>query len=173
MNEANGAALQRLLDKQAITEVLHRYARGVDRCDRAVLATAYWPDAIDDHVIFKGSGDEVLDAICNSIRHMRTAHRITNVLIEFDTAARARCESYVWAYHNMALEGGGREDIVFGGRYLDHFENRSGEWRIAGRRVIMDYFQRQPAATDLGVFGSLEVEGGHFPADPLYSLQPR
>src|SRR4029453_17525088 len=64
VTEANTAAMQRLLDKQAITEVLHRYARGVDRCDRSILEIAYWPDAIDDHIIFKASGDELLDNIC-------------------------------------------------------------------------------------------------------------
>ncbi|MET0660964.1 MAG: nuclear transport factor 2 family protein [Steroidobacteraceae bacterium] len=172
MTEANTAAMQRLLDKQAITEVLHRYARGVDRCDRSMLEIAYWPDAIDDHIIFKASGDELLDNICASIQNMRTAHRITNILIEFDSEAQARCESYVWAYHNMSVEDG-REDIVFGGRYLDRFEKRSGEWRIAERRVVMDYFQRQPAAQDLGVFGSLEINGGHYPSDPSYTLHKR
>ena len=62
---------------------------------------------------------------------------------------------------------------MFGGRYLDVFERRAGEWRIARRRVIMDYFQRQPASSDLGVFGSLEITGGHSPADPLYDWYRR
>jgi hypothetical protein len=98
---------------------------------------------------------------------MRTAHRITNVLIEFEDDTEAHVESYVWAYHNVAV-GNGREDVVFGGRYLDRFEKRSGEWRIAERQVVMDYFQRQPAAEDLGVFGVLPITGGHAPSDPSY-----
>jgi hypothetical protein len=63
---------------------------------------------------------------------------------------------------------GGREDVIFGGRYLDRFEKRDEEWRIAQRRVLMDYFQHQPAARDLGAFGALPVTGGHYPSDPLY-----
>jgi hypothetical protein len=159
--------IQRLLDKQAITEVLHRYSRGVDRCDRSILATVYWPDAQDDHILFRGSGDALLDYLVGAVQGMHTAHRISNILIDFEVADRARVESYVWAYHNVPVENG-REDVVFGGRYLDVFERRAGEWRIARRRLIMDYFQRQPAASDLGVFGSLEVTGGHHPGDPLY-----
>jgi hypothetical protein len=173
VNETNVAALQGLLDKQAITEVLHRYSRGVDRCDRAVLATVYWPDAVDDHMMFQGSGEALLDYLCEAIREMRTAHRISNILIELDSATHARCESYAWAYHNMVVESGRREDVVFGGRYLDRFEKRNGEWRIAHRKLVMDYFQRQPASEDLGVFGALEITGSHAPVDPLYALRPR
>jgi SnoaL-like protein len=165
-------AIQRLLDKQAITEVLHRYSRGVDRRDRALLATVYWPDARDDHILFAGGGDALLDYLVAAVEGMHTAHRITNVLIDFDATDAARVESYVWAYHSVPVAGG-REDVVFGGRYLDVFERRAGEWRIAGRRLIMDYFQRQPAASDLGVFGALQITGTHFPADPLYDWYGR
>jgi hypothetical protein len=161
--------IQGLLDKQAITEVLYRYARGVDRCDRAVLATVYWPDAEDDHMVFKGSGDALLEYLSTAVRQMRTQHRLANILIEFDGPTRARSESYVVAYHNMAAPSG-REEVVFGGRYLDRFEKRGGEWRISYRKLVMDFFQNQPAATDLGVFGSLPITGGHYPADPLYEI---
>jgi hypothetical protein len=163
--------VQRLLDKQAIIEVLYRYARGVDRSDRSVLETVYWPDAMDDHIVFRGSGDALLDYLASAVSAMRTAHRISNVLIEFETTAIAHCESYVWAYHNMPVDAA-REDVVFGGRYLDRFEKRGPEWRIAHRQLVMDYFQRQRAAEDLGVFGSLEVTGGDYPDDPLYRFIP-
>ena len=46
----------------------------------------------------------------------------------------------------------------------------AGEWRIADRKLVMDFFQRQPAAVDLGLFGSLPITGGHYPADPLYEM---
>ncbi len=111
-------AVQRLLDKQSITEVLYRYSRGVDRCDRAILATVYWPDAEDDHILFQGGGDALLDYLVGAVQGMHTAHRVSNILIEFDGADRAHVESYVWAYHNVPVASG-REDVVFGGRYLD------------------------------------------------------
>ncbi len=164
----NNGDIQQLLDKQAITEVLYRYSRGVDRCDRAVLATVYWPDAVDDHMVFHGSGEALLDYLSTAVQDMHTQHRLANILIDFESSTLAHAESYVTAFHNMAVEGGGREDVIFGGRYLDRFERRGGEWRIAHRKLVMDYFQRQPAAADLGVFGSLPVTGGHYPADPLY-----
>jgi hypothetical protein len=39
--------LQTLLDRQAIHDVLMRYSRGLDRHDRKVLESVYWPDAVD------------------------------------------------------------------------------------------------------------------------------
>ena len=46
--------LQTLLDRQAIHDVLMRYSRGLDRHDRKVLESVYWPDAVDDHITYRG-----------------------------------------------------------------------------------------------------------------------
>jgi SnoaL-like domain len=173
MGAPSGQALRQLLDKQEITEVLYYYARGVDRSDREALGRVYWPDADDDHIVFRGAGEALIDYLHTAVRGMRTAHRVTNVLIEFDGATSARVESYVWAYHNMVVDVGIREDVIFGGRYLDRFEQRQNQWRVASRRLVMDYFQHFPAATRLGVFGSLDVNGARYPDDPLYNYALR
>ena len=41
--------LQRLLDKQAIDEVLQRYCRTLDWLDEPGQASCYWPDADIDY----------------------------------------------------------------------------------------------------------------------------
>jgi hypothetical protein len=46
--------LQMLLDRQTIHDVLMRYSRGLDRHDRKVLESIYWPDALDDHITYRG-----------------------------------------------------------------------------------------------------------------------
>ena len=43
------AALQSLLDREAIRDCLLRYCRGIDRCDEEALRSAYWEDATDCH----------------------------------------------------------------------------------------------------------------------------
>jgi hypothetical protein len=73
-------------------------------------------------------------------------------LIEVDGDV-ARSESYLVAYHRV--EHDGREfDSLLGARYVDRFERRSGEWRIAQRSVIVDWerfdeVQDPPAGLDL------------------------
>ena len=37
---------------------------------------------------------------------------------------------------------------MYGGRYLDTFEKRDGEWRIASRRYIMDWTMAMPDQPD-------------------------
>ena len=46
---SDGAQIKHLIDRQAILDCLTRYCRGMDRFDRALVLSAYHPDAIDDH----------------------------------------------------------------------------------------------------------------------------
>jgi hypothetical protein len=36
---------------------------------------------------------------------------------------------------------------LVGGRYIDRFEERNGEWRILARVVTMEWSEHRPAAT--------------------------
>ncbi|MHC3127370.1 hypothetical protein OB03_08775, partial [Brevundimonas sp. GN22] len=50
--------IQALLDKQAITEVIHQYLRGADRADAELIGQCYHPDAWEDHGgIYDGPAD--------------------------------------------------------------------------------------------------------------------
>src|SRR5437870_7614815 len=50
--------LQELLDRQAIADCVYRYARGLDRHDEEIYASAYHDDAIDHHGDFLGRRDK-------------------------------------------------------------------------------------------------------------------
>jgi hypothetical protein len=50
----NETAMQELLDKQAIYEVVLRYCRAVDRMDMDLLLSCYHEDGIDHHTGFSG-----------------------------------------------------------------------------------------------------------------------
>lgn len=129
--------LAELLDRQRITEVLHRYCRAVDRLDHELLLSTYHPDAVDDHGSFVGTA---ADFAVRTVRRMAeayeaTQHRLGNVTIDLrgDTAW---VESYVVATHVLA----GNAIEHAGARYVDRFERRDGEWRIATRVVVVDWY---------------------------------
>jgi uncharacterized protein (TIGR02246 family) len=129
-------ALQALLDKQAIREVVMRYCRGVDRCDPELVGSAYWPDGTDDHPgdqHFTGAtiGEEMVQSMREHM--LSTNHQITTQTIELD-GDRAAAESYSLGNHVMA-DGRRLRTLV---RYLDQFERRGGEWRISHRLCIND-----------------------------------
>jgi hypothetical protein len=162
--------LQSLLDRQAIADVLHYYCRGVDRHDRAALDRVYWPDAFDDHIHVKLPGPAYVEHVLRSTARMRTAHLITNILIEFDNPSSARCESYFIGEHEMVEEGGDLVFLLLSGRYIDRFEKRGPDWRILERTLVFDFQQTLPAGGWDGPFVSrINRRGAHFPDDPLYT----
>jgi hypothetical protein len=60
IDEKTERALQVLLDKQEIHEVLMRYCRGIDRCDAELLRSVYHADAVDDHGQLNGKAADFI-----------------------------------------------------------------------------------------------------------------
>ena len=165
------AALRELLDKQAITEVLHRFSRAVDREDLALMETVFHDDATDDHGTFSGTATEFIEYVRKGWASgilMGSNHLVTNVLIELDGDV-AHVESYVLAHHTWQ----GRHVVIddfLGARYVDRFERRSGEWRIKTRRVVWDWGRSEPATEDSWIH---RLKGNYTfgvrgPGDPSY-----
>jgi hypothetical protein len=133
MDEARELAW--LVDERAIRVVLLRYCRGVDRMDRALVRSCYHDDAIDDHGTFRGTADEYVEWAFRLLsRYRTTMHFVGNMLIEPDEADgdRAFAETYGIAMHRSD-DPDPRRNLRIGFRYIDRFERRAGEWRIAQR----------------------------------------
>ena len=77
-------------------------------------------------------------------------HALSNISIDLQGDV-AFTESYVTASHLIRPERGGGL-FWFAGRYVDRFEKRSGEWRIAHRKLLRSWEKVEPArAPDGGV----------------------
>ena len=157
-------------DREAIRDCLFRYSRAIDRCDMPLLATAYWPGAIDRHSGFTGTIEEFIawaEPRLRAIPH--SVHMLGNILIRVD-GDQARVETYFWSV-NVLAEGDVREALV-SGRYLDRFERRDDEWRIAERLVVHDWFRESADTGDWskGPFGWADLELGRAaPDDSSYT----
>jgi hypothetical protein len=129
--------IQYLIDRQEIQDCVYRYTRGLDRHDDEILASTFHPDAIDNHGSWVGQRDEFVrwaNYQCHShlSGHM---HHITSHTCSID-GETADSETYVIFVHRYK---DGKTVHVAGGRYLDQFEKRDGEWRISVRRLVVDY----------------------------------
>lgn len=133
-------AIEDVIAKQAITEVLYRYCRGLDRMDRELADTVWHPGGTGDYgVIFKGTGEEFLDWVWPVHAAMRRhSHQITNILIEVD-GDHAVSEAYVTVALRNEVESGRVVDIIGRGRYLDRWSRRDGRWAIDHRRFVDDF----------------------------------
>ena len=140
--------VQRLVDEAAIQRVLAQYCRGVDRGDEALIRDVYWPDATDDHGVYKGSGPAFAKYVVKALnKHaLATQHAMQQATIELhDTTAFV--ESYVLARHKARRDDGLILETV-GARYVDRFEKRAGEWRIAHRQVVVDWSKVEPIVAE-------------------------
>jgi SnoaL-like protein len=159
---ASSQELQRFVDREAIRECLACLARGEDRRNAELITAAYWPDSITDYGVFKGNFDEYLAWVVPGAEAItNTQHVLGQSFIDLkgDTA---RVETQVISYHRVDM-GAGEQDTCIGGRYLDGFEKRDGEWRIASRMMLYDWYQHWGAAIDWskGVMG-LPFSAEHF-----------
>ena len=137
--------VENMLDHEHIRCCIARLARGEDRRDAALISASYWPDSVTDYGVFAGPFDEYLawvvpgaDAITNTQHHIGQSH----IELGDDTA---KVETQVISYHRIDYAAGtaisDEHDTVIGGRYLDIFEKRDGDWRIASRKMLYDWYQ--------------------------------
>lgn len=128
-----------MTDQEQIRDVLARYCRGVDRADSELLRSVYHPGATDDHGLFVGPAETFVDQVLPELTKTwsMTMHTLGQSLIELD-GDQAAVETYFVAYHRRPADGASWLD-TFGGRYVDRFERRAGEWRIAHRTVVHEW----------------------------------
>jgi hypothetical protein len=140
------AALQDLLDRAAIGEVLARYCRAADRCDEELLRSCYHPDATDQHGRFAGTAADFAGWVTGVQRtaSIVTQHAVSNVVIEL-AGDTAWVESAFQATHVRPPAEGFDEPFLdsFWGRYVDRFSRREGRWAIASREVVHDWSERR------------------------------
>jgi SnoaL-like domain len=134
-------AIQNLIDREAIRCVIHRLARAVDRRDRAQLESCYHPDAMEDHGALVGTAARFCELASTPPGiYERMHHNVGTIHIELDGDV-ARSEAYVCASGRLierAADGAVRTRSIYA-RYVDRFERRQGEWRIAQRIVVKDW----------------------------------
>lgn len=133
-------AIEELLAKQAITEVIYRYCRALDRMDRDDALTIWHPDGTADYGpgMYQGTGAGFVDWVWPAHESMLGhSHQIANILIAVDDD-RAGSESYVTATLWGEFEPGTLTTIVSRGRYVDRWSRRAGVWAIDHRRFAED-----------------------------------
>ena len=133
--------LAEMLDRDRIRACLVRLARGEDRRNGEMIKASYWPDSITDYGVFKGDFQAYYDwVIPGADAITNTQHVLGQSHIELD-GDTARVETHVVSYHRVDYGGGDEHDTCIGGRYLDVMAKRNGEWRVAERTMLYDWYQ--------------------------------
>lgn len=152
MNNASRATeqsqVQKLIDMDAIRQCLFRYARAIDRIDADLLRQVYWPEAVDNHGTYNGPVGGFIEYVIPALQKMeQTIHFFGNILIEL-RGESASSEAYFFACHRFGTDSGEPREFTLGGRYLDRFEKRTGEWRILRRDLAYDWVTENDSPAD-------------------------
>jgi uncharacterized protein (TIGR02246 family) len=123
-------------DRQDISDVLVRYATGIDRRDWPLFRTVFTPDCeLDYGVIGTWHG---VDAVTEFMQQSHaqaghTVHRLTNQAITVD-GDTAEARSYV---DGLIMAPDGQSGVNAVGFYEDHLVRTPDGWRIARRHFTV------------------------------------
>jgi len=159
-----------ILAESAIRDVHIRYCRANDRRDEDLMRSCFHSDAVIElHEpltvdAFIDMGRTVLS------QYVQTWHNTGNQLVEVD-GKTAWAEHYTTSTHRIAAGEDGLEcDFIVSGRYIDQMEQRSGEWRIAKRKMLVDFSRSDPAPA---ATVSLGGQGARDRSDASYAMRLR
>lgn len=158
-----------LADRQAISDLILNYCRGIDRLDRDGVASCFHPDATDTHGSFQGTITEFIDWAFGLLqRYDSTMHLVANHLATIRGTA-AVSETYGVAYHRSS-DPDPRRNLTVGFRYLDRVERREGgPWKIA-RRIATTEWVTAPGTGSEWPIPADSARGTRDHTDPLYAL---
>jgi len=140
-------------DRSALTDLVHRYAAGVDDRDLSAVAGLFCPDGVlvvpDDPVGSTSStvhaGRESVESALEQVRALpATMHAVVGIVLEagpdpVEASGRVACI----AHHVVARHDGTRGEtwhVV----YRDQYRRTAAGWRIASRELQVQFVERRP-----------------------------
>lgn len=144
-SKSNDDVLREVRDRQAIDEVMWRYARALDTGDAKAYAALYTVDGQFGSGPNATKGREALEKMIGGARQAPASgqpaaprpqlyHTTANHQIIFIDKDHARID----AYHITLAAGSGRENpprVAGTGRSIDELERVNGQWLIKSRNV--------------------------------------
>lgn len=149
MSSSNDA-VQALLDRAQIRDVILRYARGIDRRDWQLVAACFVPGAPADYLFVPAAPiEQVIPAIRTALtRFGSTMHTMANQVIEL-AGDHASSETYAVCYHRIDSVPT-PELFTVGMKYFDELARGADGWRIAKRTIAFDWQSTVPLASPPG-----------------------
>jgi ketosteroid isomerase-like protein len=127
------AAVSDLLDRQAITDLIHAYCYHFDRNEPEQVAALFSEDATVDYgpeapTIVGGAA--IAPTISGALERIfaATSHHVSNIQITLDDADHAHAVSYLYAWHRYV---DGSPDGELWGVYRHRFARTPDGWRIS------------------------------------------
>jgi hypothetical protein len=138
-----------LEDREAIRDILAAYAHAIDRRQWGMMARLFHPDAVFQFGLVAGDWRGFVEqarAIIDPC--LATQHQLGQTIFGFEGEAVCHTETYMTAMHTIPPgypmtaafpDKGVIYSGIVAGRYVDRFEKRGAQWRIARRTGLYDW----------------------------------
>jgi len=146
-------ALRELLERDAITRLMVRYADRIDANDPVGAAACFAPDGLGVYWGDHRGREAIAERLTGILAGFHaTSHHLTNVQIQLTGETTARAQSYVYAFHRLKDTF---QHMHYWGRWVDELTKVDGEWLFARREVV------GVGSLTPGVEGSPDDHPGH------------
>ena len=127
------SAVRELVDRQAITDLIHAYCDHFDRNEPEAVAALFTAEATVDYgpeaaTIIGAAAIATTIAVGLEQTFAATSHHVSNIRLTFDGQDCARSVTYLYAWHRYR---DGSRDGELWGRYRHRFVRTDEGWRIA------------------------------------------
>jgi hypothetical protein len=145
-------AIQELVDRAAIRDLMARYARGLDRLDLDLVASSFTTDAYVNYGTWEDTGvDNIVRRLRARVsRYDRSTHFMGDQVVRFN-GDTADVETYALIYIVYSVEGNQYQSMG-GIHYEDRMTRHGGGWQVQRRVVHHDW--RRKARVDESVPGT-------------------
>jgi ketosteroid isomerase-like protein len=137
------AAVQGLLDRQAIEDTLYKYAATIDLKDYVGLRTVFTDDVVAQYA----GAPEIhgADTLVSWIQEMSQTQGFQHHLINVYEAEIHGDEARTYTYHTSHQIDQTKPDIVYliVGRYRDVLHRVDGRWLIAHKRMEVGWMEQR------------------------------
>jgi 3-phenylpropionate/cinnamic acid dioxygenase small subunit len=136
-------------DVLELNRLVYRYAAAVDALDTAEFVGVFHPDARfrvynpqEDEPIVDYVGAEQLAIVMRDMGEMYrcTAHQMTNHLV--DVSGDTASGTVLATARHLKKDPSDNNVLIVVIRYVDRYERRDGEWRIADREIRQLWSER-------------------------------
>jgi hypothetical protein len=162
-------------DRDAIGQVIAAHAHAIDRRRWDMMAKLFHDDATFAFGPVQGDWRSFVEQARAIIEPcVATHHQLGQTLLTADGPDLAHAETYMTAMHivppgypaDVFPDRSEEYSAIIAGRYVDRFERRAGEWRIAHRTGIYDWREFRSIGEASLTSVPAEARGQHDDSDP-------
>ena len=144
MSQQAGLTVETLLTRTEISDVVHRYATGIDRRDWPLFRSCF-ADEIDlDFTTWSGGeprrmkGDDWVEGVRNSLSGFDATQHVSSNHVHTIEGSEATCVSYMMALHHI-VDGAERKMQAIGGYYTNQLRRGADVWRIHACKLTVTW----------------------------------